>query len=733
MKRRQSKNKKEKSHIPSRLNLLFFIVFVLFIALIFRLGYLQIIRGQDFAAEVARTETTIAAGNVPRGEIYDASNRKLVGNQSKPAITYTRGQGVSSEEIADVAENLAKLISMPSVSEIENPDDFDISIRDMKDYYISKHTEEINDRLSDEDKQLSGSEFYDKQLEAVTEEELRSFTEEDREATAIFKEMNSGYALSTINIKNEEVSSEEIARVNESLSLLPGVSTGADWERVYPQGSMLRSVLGAVSTEDQGIPEEEAGYYLAQGYSRNDRIGQSFLEQEYESVLKGTKSRSYTETNSGGEVVNQTEIYPGKKGSNLVLSLDLGYQATLEAIAEDYVNNHRMGLNNSIYIAALDPNNGDILGLVGKKYNESQGEIQDDALGTFTGAYEVGSVIKGATILAGYMDGVLNAENNVMVDAPLKVQGTNIIRSVFNPNGSEAVNDITALEVSSNIYMSKIAMRMGGVYSLEYNQPLTIDAEMVLGKLRRYFAMFGLGAETGIDLPGEQTGYKGPVSAPGQVLYYSFGQYDSYTTLQLAQYASVIANGGTRYAPQLVSEIRDTNEEGQVGAVEAQNEPKVLNTVSVSDTAMDRVQEGFRRVAHGSRGTARNAFGGAPYEIGAKTGTAEALYFGEREENRGDEVLNRTFVGYAPHDDPEIAIAIMVPYMPERNSNFEINNVARRIFDAHFQVGDYEGLSQTLLEEYPIEDLPEDLQETMVNDENEEATTNDDEETTDGE
>lgn len=712
MKRR---HKKEKSHIPSRLNLLFFIVFVLFIALIFRLGYLQIVRGQDFAAEVARTETTIAAGNVPRGEIYDANNRKLVGNTSKSAITYTRGRGVSSEEISEVAANLADLISMPSVSEIDNSSDFDISIRDMKDYYIARHTEEVNDRLTDEEKQLSGSEFYNKQLEVVSEEELNSFTDQDKAATAIFKQMNSGYALSTINIKNEEVSSEEIARVNENLSSLPGVSTGADWERVYPEGDMLRSVLGAVSTEDQGIPEEEAGYYLAHGYARNDRVGQSFLEQEYESILKGTKSRSYTETNSDGEVINQTEAYPGKKGSNLVLSLDLGYQATLEEIAENYVNNHRMGLNNSIYIVALDPNNGDVLGLVGKKYNESEGQIQDDALSTFTGAYEVGSVIKGATILAGYMDGVLTTDNNVMVDAPLKVQGTPIIRSVFNPYGSEAVNDITALEVSSNIYMSKLAMRMGGVYSFENDQALNIDADSVLGKLRRYFAMFGLGAETGIDLPGEQTGYMGPVSTPGQALYYTFGQYDSYTTLQLAQYASVIANGGTRYAPQLVSEIRDTNEEGHVGAIEVQNEPKILNTVPVSETGMDRVQAGFHRVAHGSRGTARSAFSDAPYQIGAKTGTAEALYFGEREEYRGLEVMNRTFVGYAPYDDPEIAIAVVVPYMPADNSNYEVNNVARQVFDAHFQVGDYEDLSERLLEEYPIEDLPDDIEEAEEN------------------
>ncbi|UDE95276.1 hypothetical protein LHA31_00215 [Carnobacterium viridans] len=130
-------NKKKKSHIPFRLNFLFFTVFLLFAMLILRLGYLQIVKGEEFETEVQRTETTLATGTVPRGEIYDSQHRKLVGNEALQAITYTRGRSVSSEDMAKIALNLAKYIEMPNVTEFEQESGFDLSKRDLKDFWIA--------------------------------------------------------------------------------------------------------------------------------------------------------------------------------------------------------------------------------------------------------------------------------------------------------------------------------------------------------------------------------------------------------------------------------------------------------------------------------------------------------------------------------------------------------------------------------------------------------------------
>lgn len=719
MRQGNSKQKsEERSHIPARLNFLFFIVFVLFVSLILRLAYLQIIKGNDYRAIVERTEETIATNNVPRGEIYDASGRRLVKNESKSTITYTRGPKVSSDDIAEVAIKLSQYIALPHTTALEQESDYDLSLRDLQDYYIATHSEEIYDRLSDKEKNLDGSKAYDAELKAVSEDDIKAFNDQELTSAAIYKKMSSGYALTTSNIKINDVTDGEIALVSENLRELPGVNIGVDWERTYPLDNLLRSVLGSVSSESEGIPSDKKDTYLAQGYALNDRVGISNLEKQYESVLKGAKSKSAIEVNQKGEIISQEATYPGQKGSNLILNIDAGFQSTIEDLATDYLKNYQQGLNDSIYIVAMDPRNGDLLAMVGKEIDKQTGKVSDDALGSYTKAFESGSVVKGATVASAFMDGVLDSSNEVIVDAPLYVAGTPAIRSLFNQSGSVTLNTTTALERSSNIYMAKLAMRMGGVWSHENGQALSMDGNTVIDKFRYYFSQFGLGVATGIDLPGEQVGFKGTVSSPGQALYYSFGQFDSFTALQLAQYVSTIANGGVRYAPRVISEIRGTAVDGSLGEVETEVEPKIMNTVNIKPEQLKVIQQGFYQVVHGSKGTARNYFQGAAYEAAGKTGTAEALYFGSDKSQRGTEVINRTFAAYAPYDNPEIAISVVVPYLPASNSNYHLNEVARDVLDAYFREGSFKNLNETIGKELPLEDEEKDTFETDNADDN---------------
>jgi cell division protein FtsI/penicillin-binding protein 2 len=304
----------------------------------------------------------------------------------------------------------------------------------------------------------------------------------------------------------------------------------------------------------------------------------------------------------------------------------------------------------------------------------------------------MGSSVKGATVLAGYSEGVIDLNNNTIVDTPLRFQGSESISSVFNRSGSVAVNDITALERSSNVYMARLAMRMGGIWNYSPNQSLPIDYHDVLNRQRQFFHQFGLGSETGIDLPSEATGQVGNPNNPGQALFFSFGQYDTYTTLQLAQYVATIANGGTRIAPRLVSEIRGTDPEtGGVGPLKTEIEPKIMNVVDVDEEAMNRVQQGFYQVNNGSQGTARGTFANAPYSSAGKTGTAQAQYWDDEQQRITDpNVINSTYVGYAPFENPEIAVAVVVPYLPQGHSNSENQRAARRVMDAYFGVGEFE-------------------------------------------
>ena len=681
MKSNQKKQSKSKSHIPLRLNILFAGVFACFAMLILRLGYLQIVSGEEFEAEVARTETTLATGNVPRGEIYDVNHRKLVGNTAVQTITYTRGQGVASEDMAKIAVDLASFIDMPHKVRVGDEKEFDITPRDLQDFWLVLNEEKLNERLTDKEKEQSGPKFYQTQISKVTDEDIAGLSDVEKEAAAIFKKMNGAYALTTINIKNDGVTDKEIALVSENLHILPGVDTGTDWIRNYPQEGMLKSILGEVTTEEKGVPESQLSTYLARGYARNDRVGNSQLEKEYEPVLSGSKSKSETQTNNSGDIIETIEQYAGEKGDNLVLSIDMDYQEILEKIAIEALGN-RQGQNNSIYITAADPQTGEVLALAGKEYNPKTGKIQDAALHNINQSFEMGSAVKGATILAGYMDGALTYEDNVIVDAPLKLKSTPSISSVFNRSGSVAVNDIKALEVSSNVYMAKLVLRMGGQDNVTQNGSVSINIDQTLDKLRGYFHQFGLGVETGIDLPGEATGYVGPNPNGGSPMFYGFGQYDTYTPIQLLQYVSTIANGGNRIALRLVDEIWSTGEDGNLGAISTQLEPKVLNTINVEEKALERVQQGFYQVIHGANGSARSRFVGAEYEAAGKTGTAETRY-------NGEDVINKTFVAYAPYDDPEIAITVVVPYLPLNNTNYENTIVARKALDAYFKVGEF--------------------------------------------
>lgn len=705
LKSNKKKNDKKRSHIPFRLNLLFFVVFLLFATLILRLGYLQIVKGEEFETQVQRTETTLATGTVPRGEIYDSQHRKLVGNNPLQAITYTRGKGVSGEDMAKIALNLASYIKMPHVTQVETEKDFDLSIRDLKDFWAVLNEKELNNRLTETEKKLTGSELYQLQIDRVTDEDIQ-FSEEELEAAAIFKRMNGAYALSTINIKSEDVTDEEIARVSENLLALPGVDTGTDWVRTYPEEEMLRSILGDVTTEAEGLPDNKAATYLAKGYARNDRVGKSYLEQQYEQVLSGSKSKSATETNQNGDIVNTIQNYVGEKGDNLVLTIDMNFQKIVEEIAYNSLAQHRQGLNDRVYVIASDPNTGEIMAMTGQKVNPKTGKIEDDALGAISSAYSMGSSVKPATVLAGYMDGVITLNDNTIVDEPLKFgrNAGNSISSVFNRSGSVAVNDITALERSSNVYMSKIAMRMGGQYTYSSGINLSIDGNEVINKLRGYYAQFGLGLKTGIDLPNEGSGFVGSDITGVQPLFFSFGQYDTYTPIQMLQYASTIANGGKRIAPRIVDEIRGTDEDGNLGVLETQLGSEVLNTVNVGETEFSRVQQGMYQVIHGANGSARSAFIGAPYDAAGKTGTAEAIYDGPVENAKGSSVINRTFIGYAPFDNPEIAVTVVVPYLPITNTNSENTTIGRQVLDAYFRVGKYAQLDDELEKETTTEE-----------------------------
>lgn len=681
--KRKLKKKKKKSHIPFRLNLLFLIVFFSFIALISRLAYIQLVKGDEFVALVQRTETTTAKKSVPRGSIYDSQGRILVGNKPKLAINYTRPADVKASTMLEIAKKLTTLISVDA-SELKE--------RDLKDYWVATNPDKVDSLLTAEEKKriakenLSTSQTYEMQLAHIPADEL-NYNDAEKQVIAIFTKMNSAYALSTVTLKNEGVTEQEVAKISERLGELRGVDVDSDWDREYPMGDMLKTILGTVSSEKTGLPSDKVKSLLAQGYSLNDRVGTSYLEEQYETVLSGTKTVVKSQTNTKGEVVNSTETYPGKGGSNLVLTIDTEFQKKIEEIATKSVEAMTDPAADRVYIVVMNPKNGDVLGITGKKKkfdeNFNSTGVEDDALGAINNSFGMGSVVKPATVLSGYMDGAITLDDNTIVDEPIEFEASKPKSSWFNRNGKMELTDLDALERSSNVYMIKLAMKMGGQTTYEKGGRLNINLSL-FDKLREYYAQFGLGVRTGIDLPNEGKGYNGGTADAFSALDFAFGQFDLYTPLQLAQYMSTIANGGTRIAPRLVKEIHETSPSGGIGNLEDVVPTKIMNSIQVSKEILDHIKEGLYRVTHGENGTSATTFRTYSPQVAGKTGTTEAFYSGPNPAYKNEAVENSSFISYAPYDNPEIVVAVVAPYFKDGSPSDYAAKVAKQVYDAYF-------------------------------------------------
>lgn len=678
-----------KSHVPFRLNFLFFVIFGLFVALIVQLGYLQIVNGDNIEKQLKASSVVEVNGSSPRGMIYDASGKPLVKNQANAAITFTRGNKMTAEDLLKTAQKLATLIDIPI--------DKNLTERDLKDFWLAdpENLKKAQDQLSSKQKALGASEQYAATVDKVTDEDI-AFNDDQLKVASIFKRMNSAQSLSTVYLKNSDVSDEELAIVAENMTELPGVSTGTDWTRKIVEGSSLASLIGTVTTEEQGIPEENLDEYLAKGYARNDRVGRSYLEKQYEEVLQGSKSKSQITLDNSNNIESQKEIYAGSKGDNLVLTLDAKFQKEVDEILQDnfksLMDSGAAEYSPGVYAVAINPKTGGILAMSGYQHEAESSKLQENAIGTFTNAFVPGSVVKGGTLAAGWENGVLNG-NEVLYDQPIRI-GSDVKASIFNPTGANNRNLSAeqALEVSSNSYMMQVALRLMGI---EYQPGIsipTVDRQTeAYSKLRTAFASFGMGTKTGIDLPGEATGISTPVdkldtvSDGGKILDLAFGQFDTYTTLQLAQYAATVANGGQRLQPHIVSGIYGNDETGGLGSLKSAVEPTVLNEVGLTTDQMKIIQNGFYDAVHGTDAWATaTGLASAKMELSAKTGTAETPIVDEN--GKTINLVNLNIVAYGPSDDADVAVAVVLPQVKSSTTSHPNVKIVKEIMDAYYDL-----------------------------------------------
>ena len=569
----KSNDEKVRNTMNRRINFIFGLVVFIFAIMVLRLGYLQIAQGSHYKQLIKNDENITVNESVPRGRIVDRNGKVLVDNASKMAITYTRGRKTSQKEMLETAKKLSSLIKM---------DTDKITDRDKKDFWVTLHPQKAKDLMKKEqsmleDGSISQEQYDEQQRKKIGKKQLSELSKKDLQILAIYREMNAGSTLDPQTIKNEDVTEKEYAAVSQQLSKLPGVNTSMDWDRKYPYKDTLRGIFGDVSTSTEGLPKELTEQYLSKGYSRNDRVGKSYLEYQYEDVLRGKKKQMKYTTDKSGKVINSEVVNPGSRGHDLQLTIDIDLQKKVESLLDKQIAKLRSqgakDMDNAM-IVVQDPKNGDILAMAGKQISKN-GKLTDYDIGNFTAQFAVGSSVKGGTLLAGYQNKAIKVGEQ-MVDEPLKFQGGLTKRSYFNKDGRVTINDKEALMHSSNVYMFKTALKLAGdpYYS---GMPLPNDISIAGQKLRKGLNQVGLGVKTGIDLPNETNGQIEPLTNnPGNYLDLSIGQYDTYTPLQLSQYVSTIANNGYRIQPHIGLSIHDATNKDELGPVKRKVKGNVL-------------------------------------------------------------------------------------------------------------------------------------------------------------
>lgn len=674
--------RKFNSHsIPIRLNLLFAIVILLFMAIIGRLLYMQVLNKDFYETKLASASQTRVTTSSARGQIYDAAGKPLVENTVKQVVSFTRNNKMTAAELKETAKKLLTYVNVTSPN---------LTDRQIADYYLAdqdvykKTVESLPSakRLDSDGNRLSEATLYNNAVESIDASQL-NYTDDQKKEIYLFSQLNAVENFATGTISTDALDDTQVALVASASKELPGISISTSWDRKVLDTS-LSSIVGSVSSEKSGLPAEEVDAYLKKGYSLNDRVGTSYLEKQYEDVLQGKRSVKEIHLDKHGNMESVENVEEGSKGNNIKLTIDLTFQNGVDDLLKSYFNselgNGGAKYSEGVYAVALNPKTGAVLSMSGLKHDLKTGDLTPDSLGTVTNVFVPGSVVKAATISSGWENGVLSG-NQTLTDQPIVFQGSAPIYSWYKlAYGSFPITAVEALEYSSNAYMVQTAL---GIMGQTYQPNMTVgtnNLESAMGKLRSTFGEYGLGVSTEIDLPDESTGFIPQKFDLANYLTNAFGQFDNYTPMQLAQYVATIANNGVRLAPHIVEGIYDNNDKGGLGELIQAIDTKEINKVNISESDMAILHQGFYQVSHGTSPltTGRAFSDGATVSISGKTGTGESYVAG------GQDANNTNAVAYAPTENPQIAVAVVFPH----NTNLTKNvgpAIARDIINLYNQ------------------------------------------------
>ena len=503
-------------------------------------------------------------------------------------------------------------------------------------------------------------------LVEVSSSDLEKFYDQLRQRRRPFEAVPLRYRLSE----------GEIARLSVNEYRLEGVEVEAQLVRHYPENELFAHVLGYVGRISQADMARFSPLEY-QRYGGTHSIGKTGLERQYEARLLGQVGRQNVETNARGRVLRVLDRADPQPGQDLHLHLDTELQrAGAQAMAGQRgalvaLDVDTGGVLAAVSMPSFDPNLF-VTGISFRNYRRLNQSLDLPLYNRFLqGQYPPGSTVKPMLGLAGLHEEVIDPQDTIRDPGYYRLPGDDRLYRDWKRRGhGNKVDFYQAISESCDVYFYDLGHRMG------------VDRMSAFGDL------FGLGQRTGVDVPSERSGIwpsrawkrnrRGLPWFPGDNLNMAIGQGFVLTTpMQLAQMTATLANRGERLQPQMVKQID-----------ERQLAPQVQARIEVADEHWDAVIEGMAGVIHGTRGTARRLARGADYKMAGKSGTAQvvAIPQGEKYDSQALEERQRDhalFVGFAPLEKPEIAVAVIVENGEGGSS--VAGPVVRKLFDAYFR------------------------------------------------
>ena len=658
-----------KKNINFRYNTATVFTYVIGIILIVQLFNLQIVHGTEYREESNTRLTRESTLEAARGDILDRSGNVLVSSSQKFNLELYKSK-IDTKTLNDTILKIVNVLEKYNVSYTDsfpisiNPFEFKLSENSLTNW---KETNNISENSTAEEIFYKFKEKY-----KIGNEDINEVRKIIAIRYAIVKE---GYSSTKSITIAKDIPREAVAEFYENGDEFPGINISVQPVREYKEGTLASHILGyAYKISDTEYKEKK------DTYNQNDIIGKTGVEALFEEYLRGKKGIKQIDMAVDGTITAENIAEEAVAGSNVVLTID----SKLQKIAEDALKNNiekiKSGGFGKSYDAkggscvVMNVKTGEVLAMAsypdynpqsfanGISNEEWQGYLQNESYPllnkSIQSAYEPGSIFKMVTAIAGLESGNITLNERINDTGIYKKYGGAEWKCWYYTDyhtGHGYLNVLGAIEKSCNYFFIETADRMG------------------IETLDKYAKYFGLGTKTGIELPDETAGtlaskeYVASVGKtwnPGDTLNASIGQgYNRFTPLQMTKYISMIANGGNKIDVSIVKTIQ--NEDGtEVSKEEINN--FVNKKLGLSDNSneenitlnkeyLNAVKEGMKSVTSGESGTAYVRFKNFNIEVGGKTGSAEA-----GQDKNGKDIVNAWFAAFAPYDDPEIAVGVMV-------------------------------------------------------------------------